>query len=179
MKIKTLLCLLFVVLVTNGASCVNEGFLVAVDFPVQTTFNINPGSNTAFGGAVVVKIADQLGSAYQANVAKVRYYDIRVGVSGMYSGSVNGSCFVNGAKLLDFSGQWADFTTPQSLLGSSTHVTPQTTGSNLLLSILNSLDTNPNATLTLSSSGNMSQGPVPAGLAVIVTIYAQADSQVK
>jgi hypothetical protein len=31
----------------------------------------------------------------------------------------------------------------------------------------------------LSSSGDMSQGPVSSGLSITVTIYAQADSQVK
>jgi hypothetical protein len=184
MKIKTLLYLLLVVLVTNGSSCVNDGFLIAVDFPIQSTFNINAGPSTAFGGTVTVKVTDQLGSAYRDNIKNVRYFDIRVAVSGAYTGSMSGSCFVknslgNNVKFLDFSGLWSDFTTPQTILGGSTHVTPQTAGTTELMNILNSLSYNPQASAVLSASGNVSQGPVPAGLSVTVTIYAQADSQVK
>jgi hypothetical protein len=179
MKLKTVLYLLLIVLVTNGSSCVNDGFLVAVDFPIQSTYNINAGPNTAFAGSKVVQLTGQLASSYQNNIKNARYYDIRVSVSGPYAGSMSGSCFVNNVKLLDFSGLWSDFTTPQSLLGGSTHVTPQTAGTNELLRVLNSLSINPAATVTLTSSGNVSQGPVPAGLSVTVIIYAQVDSQVK
>ena len=179
MKIKTLLYLLLVVLVTIGASCVNDGFLIAVDFPIQSTYNINAGPNTGFGGTVTVKATDKLGTAYQDNIKNVRYFDIRVAVNGAYTGSVSGSSFVNGKKLLDFSGLWSDFSTPQSLLGSSTHITPQAAGTTELVNVLNSLSTKPQATVVLSANGNVSQGPVPAGLSVTVTIYAQADSQVK
>lgn len=179
MKIKTFLGLLLVVLVTSGASCVNDGYLIAVDFPIQSSYGINPGPNTSFGGAVIATVSDQLGSSYRNNVQNVRYYDIRVGVNGAYAGSVTGSCFVNNVKLLDYSGQWSDFLTPQSLLGGSPHVTPQTAGINELVRVLNSLPVNPAATMTLSSTGNMSQGPVPAGLSVTVTILAQADTQIK
>lgn len=179
MNLKILLSLLFVVLVTSGASCVNDGFLIAVDFPIQSTYNINAGPNTNFGGAVTVKVTDQLGTEYQNNIKNVRYFDIRVSMAGSYSGSTSGSCFINGKKFLDFSGLWSDFATPQSLLGSSPHITPQTVGATEILNVLNSLSYNPQATAVLSASGNMSQGPVPAGLSVTVTIYAQADTQVK
>jgi hypothetical protein len=179
MKIKTLLYLLLVVLVTNGSSCVNDGFLIAVDFPIQSTYSINPGPNTNFGGAVTVKVTDQLGAAYKDNIKNVRYFDIRVSTSGTYAGSTSGSCFVNGTKFLDFSGLWSDFATPQSLLGSSTHITPQAAGTTAIMNLLSSLSYNPQATAVLSASGNVSQGPVPAGLSITVTVYAQADSQVK
>lgn len=179
MNLKILLALLLVALVTNGASCVNDGFLIAVDFPIRSTYNINAGPNTAFGGQVIVKVSEQLGSSYRNNLQSARYYDIRVSMSGAYAGNVSGTAYINSQRLLDYSGQWLDFETPQSLLGGSPHVIPQTAGINELVRILNSLQANPEATITLSSTGNMSQGPVPAGLSVTVTIYAQADTQVK
>ena len=179
MNTKIILFFLFVALATTGSTCINDGFQVAVNFPITYCGNINAGSNLAFGGSQSIKISDQIGSAYRDNIKNARYYDVRVRVNGAYTGSVSGSGYINGLKLLDFSGQWADFLTPQSLLGSSTHVTPQAAGSAELLRVLNSLTANPNATITLSASGSVSQAPVPAGLSVCIDIYAQADTEVK
>jgi len=179
MNTKIVLFFLFAVLATTGSTCINDGFQVAVNFPLTYCGNIIAGSNPAFSGSQTIKISDQVGEAYRDNIKNGRYYDVRVRVNGPYAGSVSGSGYVNGLKLLDFSGQWSDFLTPQSLLGSSTHVTPQAAGSAELLRVLNSLATNPNATITLSANGSVSQVPVPAGLSVCIDIYAQVDSEVQ
>ena len=83
-----------------------------------------------------------------AKSRSARYYDIRVSVIGTYSGNVNGTATIrkdNGvaSPLLTFSGSWADFQTPQSLLGSSPHITPQPAGIAVLVSALNAFTTNP------------------------------------
>lgn len=178
MKTKIVLCLLFVGMMTTGASCVNENAVVSVDFPISYQYAINPGSNTTFNESKTVIVTDQVADSYRDKIQNARYYDVRVWVSGAYTGSVTGSGYVNNMKLIDFSGQWSDFTSPQSLLGSSTHITLQPQGKAELLRVLGLVSSSPQTTLTVSATGSVSQGPVPSGLSIHIDIYAQADSQI-
>jgi hypothetical protein len=178
MKTKIVLCFLFVGLMTTGASCVNENAVVSVDFPVNYQYAINPGPNTTFNQSQTVIVTDQVAASYRDKIKNARYYDVRVWVSGAYTGSVTGSGYINNIKLLDFSGLWSDFSTPQSLLGNSTHITLQPQGKAELLRILGLVSSSPQTTLTGSAIGSVSQGPVPSGLSIHIDIYAQADSQI-
>jgi hypothetical protein len=185
MKTKVWLLLLVVLLATTGSTCINDGFLVAVNLPIQACFAITPGPTlnwtpTDPGQPVVVKLGDQIDASYLDNIKNVRYYDIKVSVKGTYAGSVSGIAYINNTPLLTYSGAWSDFAAGQSLLGSSTHITPQSGGITTLLASLNLLKTNPATTVALSSSGSLAgQTPVPAGLSVCVEILAQVDAEVK
>jgi hypothetical protein len=178
MKTKIVLCFLFAALATMGANCVNEDALVSVNFPVGHTFNINPGPTTTFDESKTIVVAEEVPEVYRNKIKNARYYDVRLWVSGAYSGSVTGSAYVNGVKLMDFSGSWADFTTPQSLLGSSPRIILQAAGKAELVRVLAAVTQNPMTILTLRGVGSVSQGPVPAGLSVRIEIDAQADSEI-
>ena len=103
MKTNIVLCFLFVALMTTGSDCVNKDALVAVNFPISFQYDINPGTNTTFNETKTVVVTDSVASSYRDKIQNASYYDIRVWVSGSYTGSVTGSGFVNGKKLLDFS----------------------------------------------------------------------------
>lgn len=179
MKMKLVLAALLIVLLNTGSSCVNDGFLVAVNLPISHTWAINGGSSTNFSGSTTtITLANQIDASYSDKIQGARYYDIRVSVGGAYSGNVNGTAYINGTPLLTFSGSWADFQTPQSLLGASPHVTPQTAGVVVLVNALNTFKSNPSTVVTLSANGSLSQGPVPNGLTITVEILAQVDAQV-
>jgi len=179
MKMKLLLAGLLIVLLNTGSSCINDGIVVAVNLPISHTWNVNSGTNTNFSGSSTpIVLANQIDGSYKDKVKGARYYDIRVSVGGTYSGNVSGTAYINGIPLLTFNGSWTDFKTPQSLLGSSTHVTPQTAGVAALVSALNNFTSNSSTTVTLSANGNLTQSPVPAGLTVTVEIFAQIDAQV-
>jgi hypothetical protein len=179
MNMKIVLAGLLVVLMTTGSQCINDGFLVAVNLPISKTWAINPGPTTTFGGsATAIVLANQLDASYKDKVKNARYYDIRVSVGGTYAGNVNGTASINGTRLLSFSGSWANFQTPQSLLGSSSHITPDPAGVAVLVSALNAFSTNPAQVVSLSANGSLSQGPVPSGLTFTVEILAQVDAEV-
>lgn len=179
MKMKLVLAGLLIVLLNTGSSCINDSILVAVNLPISHTWSINGGNNTSFSGSTTsIVLADQIDASYSDKIQSARFYDIRVSVGGAYSGNVNGTASINGTPLLTFNGSWADFQTPQSLLGSSPHVTPQTAGVAVLVNALNSFKTNPSTVVQLSAIGSVSQGPVPNGLSVTVEILAQVDAQV-
>lgn len=185
MKTKILMLFLLGILATTGSTCINDGFLVAVNLPIQACFNINAGPNLNWtpsdpGQPVVIRLSDLIDASYLDKIKNVRYYDLKVSVKGSYTGSASGICYINSIPLLTFSGTWADFTTGQSLLGSSTHITPQATGVTELMRVLNLFKTTSTTTVSFSSSGSLSgQSPVPSGLSVCFEIFAQADAEIK
>jgi hypothetical protein len=179
MKMKLVLAGLLILLLNTGSSCINDGFLLSVNLPISHTWKINGGSNTNFTGSTqAIFLADQIDESYRDNIKGARYYDIRVSTGGTYSGNVAGTAYINGTPLLSFNGSWADFRTPQSLLGTSPHVTPQAAGVAVLVHALNSFSSNASTQVTLSADGKMSQAPVPDGLTLTVEVLAQADAQI-
>ncbi len=180
MKTKILLVFLLGVLATTGSTCINDGFLVAVNLPMEMCLAINPGSNPSFSGSQTIKLSDQVDASYLDKIKNARFYDLKVHVTGTYTGTIyNGKCYVNGKKLLDFTGGWADFATPQSLVGGSTFITRDTTGLKELVAVLNQFKTQPNTTVTLAGEGVLSPTPIPSGLSVCLEIFAQVDAEVK
>jgi len=180
MKTKALLLLLLGVLATTGSTCINDGFLIAVNLPMSGCFAINPGPNLNFSGSVTIRLSEQIDVSYIDDISSVRYYDIRVSTLGTYTGSVSGIGYINNIPLVTYSGQWSDFATPQSLLQNSPRIQTQQAGLNEVLRVLNQFKTDPNTSAVLSSTGSLAgQSPVPAGLSVCIEILAQVDVKVQ
>ena len=180
MKTKILLVFLLGILATTGSTCINDGFLVSVNLPMEMCIAVKPGPDPTFGGSQTIKLADQVDASYLEKIKNARFYDLKVHVTGTYTGTIyNGKFYVNGKKLLDFAGAWTNFTTPQSLVGGSTFVTRDTTGLKELVAVLNQFKTQPNTAVTLSGDGVLGTTPVPSGLSLCVEIFAQVDADVK
>lgn len=183
MKTKALLLLLVGILATTGSTCIQEGFLVSVNVPIKATFPINGGPNLVFSGSQTIKLSDLIDASYVDNLKNVRYFDVRISTTGTYNGTVFVTGSIDGSELIKTKNSptpWSDLATPQSLLGGSTKFDFQTAGLTQLMNKLNQFKSDPNTTITLAANGTLSgQTPVPSGLALVVEIYAQADSEVK
>jgi hypothetical protein len=183
MKTKALLLLLIGILATTGSTCIQDGFLVSVNVPIKATFPINAGPNLVFSGSQTIKLSDLIDASYVDNLKNVRYFDVRISTTGTYNGTVFVTGSIDGSELIKTKNTptpWSDLATPQSLLGGSTKFDFQTAGLTQLMVKLNQFKSNPNTTVTLSANGTLSgQTPVPSGLALVVEIFAQADSEVK
>jgi hypothetical protein len=183
MKTKILLVFLLGILATTGSTCINDGFLVAVNLPIEACVDINSGPNLIFAGSQMITLGDQIDVSYQNNIKSARFYDVRVSTKGTYNGTLYIEGKIDGVNLVKTKTNpwpWADFATPQSLLGKSEKFTVDSLGLQQLVLKLNQLKTNPNTTVTLSASGVLSgQSPVPSGLSVCLEILAQVDAEVK
>lgn len=175
---KSLLIVSTVVLIalsTMGSSCVNSPFLIAVNLdPLEGCYPVNSGNGTINTG-ITVNLAELVDETYRENIKDARLYDIRVYVTGAYGGSVSGQAFINGQLLLTFSGNWSAFSTPQTLLGRSTHITPQAAG---IAELMRVIKVRPLGMVTLSATGQVTPSPYPAGTQVCIEVYAQADAEV-
>ncbi len=183
MKTKALLLLLIGILATTGSTCINDGFLVSVNVPIKATFPITAGPNLVFSGTQTIKLADLIDASYVDNLKNVRYFDVRISTTGTYNGTVFVTGSIDGSELIKTKNSptpWSDLATPQSLLNGSTKFDFQAAGLTQLMNKLNAFKSNPATTVTLAANGTLSgQTPVPSGLALVVEIYAQADSEVK
>ncbi len=180
MKTKLLLVFLLGILATTGSTCIQDGFVVAVNLPLDLCVDINPGNDPTFSGSQTIRLSDQIDASYLDKIKNARYYDVQVQVKGDFSGNIyNGKCYVDNKKLLDFAGTWNEFKTSQSLLGGSTLIKTDTTGLNALLNALNRFKTQPSTTVVLSGDGVLGgQATIPAGLSVCLRILAQVDAEV-
>lgn len=183
MKTKALLLLLIGILATTGSTCIQDGFLVSVNVPIKATFPINAGPNLVFSGSQVIKLSDLIDASYIDNLKSIRYFDVRISTTGTYNGTVFVTGSIDGSELIKTKNTptpWSDLATPQSLLTGTTKFDFQAAGLTQLMTKLNQFKSNPNTTVTLSANGTLSgQTPVPDGLALVVEIFAQADSEVK
>ncbi len=186
MKTMTfVLVTLLAALASVGFNCINDSFTVAVNLPLTFDINVNPGPTGSKGGTpVTVRLADQIDNSYVNKLQAVRFYDIRVSTVGTYSGTItNGVLTIDGIKILDFQGTWNQFNTPQSILGSSTLVTPNFApggGVSHLIDLLNQFKSNSGVQTTLNGSCTIQDqsGQVPAGLMVHFEILSQVDANV-
>jgi hypothetical protein len=182
MKTKVLLVFLLGILATTGSTCINDGFLVAVNLPIEQCFSINAGPTLGFGGSIVIKLADEIDASYLDDIKSVRFYDIRVRTTGTYNGTVNVEGKIDGVSLVKTTAAWpwSDFATPQSLLGGSTKLTFDSLGVKQIVTKLNQFKTDPNTTITLSTIGTLAGlSPVPSGLGICLEILAQVDAEVE
>lgn len=183
MKTKILLVFLLGILATTGSTCINDGFLVAVNLPIEACVSINEGPNLIFAGSQPIRLADQIDVSYVDNIKSARFYDVRVRTKGTYNGTVYLEGKVDGVDLVKTKTSpwpWSDFATAQSLLGNSNKFTVDSAGVRQLTLKLNQFKTDPTTVITLSASGTLAgQSPVPAGLSVCLEILAQVDAEVK
>ncbi|HSQ76264.1 MAG TPA: hypothetical protein VLT13_11940 [Bacteroidota bacterium] len=182
MKTNVLLLLLVGLLATTGSTCINDGFLVAVNLPIKATFNITAGPNLAFSGSYNVKLVDQIDGSYLENIKNARFYDVRLSTTGTYNGTVYLVGNIDGKQLVTVKNQpWSSFATPQSLIAGSKLMEIDSVGLNQVGKRLAEFKAAPQGTVVvLSANGTLSgQSPVPSGLALVVEILAQVDAEVK
>lgn len=181
MKTKIVLLALFVALATMGFECINSPFNVSLNLdPFSKCFDINPGGTVNFGGSVSIDPRGLIDDSFEDKIQDARIYDITVQATGPFTGNVtNGQVTINGIPILTYSGTWANFSTPQSILGRSAFITPQRGG---ILELVRVLKLRPLQAVTLASIGTLTGGgvpPVPSGLGVCVKVYAQVDGSVE
>jgi hypothetical protein len=161
----------------NLVLCIVDDAEVSLDLKFEGCYNINPGPNVAYGGSTSVN-ADSLLGDFKDKVKKARPFDIRVRVTGAFGGNVTGGVArINGIPILTYGGAWSSFSTPQSLLGRSPFIQPQSAGIAELVRVL--LLPPPRPPVVLSSTGTLTGGgvpPVPAGLGLCIEVYTQADA---
>lgn len=175
---QSILLIVFLALATTGSSCINENFLVALNYLFPTCVSINSGPNLMYDGSETVILGNYVDPSYLDKMRSARYYDIRVTTKGTYNGSVFGEVFIEGVKFVTYNGQWSAFTTPQSVL-TSRLITRNDAGIATLIAKLDEFVKNKTAVATIRNTGTLTgQSPVPAGLSVCVEILAQVDAEV-
>lgn len=179
MKARILLSVLFVGLTTMGFDCVND-YLLAVNIDVAGTYNISAGSNPSFDGCVTFRASDYLDQSYET-LKNARIYDIKVSTLGSFpGGTVRGDIQVKiGATrttILSFSGRWADFNTPQSLVTAAPPIITRPTSSSAgLIALVNAVTNRQDFELCVANSNITT--PVPNGLAVKLEVFGQVDGK--
>jgi hypothetical protein len=177
---NVLLCAgLVLLLATTGSTCINDEIVVPVNVgPILASFPINSGPQTTFSGLITMRLDSLIDASYLGSIKGAQVYDIKVYVTGIYpSGTINTTTVaVNLKPLMTFSGSWAAFKTPQSLLGGSTLITTNAAGLNELISILT--NGTPSTAFTLAAAGSVTPGPVPEGLKVNIELYMQINTDV-
>ena len=176
MKTKFLLGMTFVAMTTMGFDCINDPIIVSLNLePFTACYDID---STTYDRFVTIRPEDFIDDSYLKKIADARVYNITVEARGSFDGSItDGVVTINGEPLLTYSGTWANFSTPQSLLGSSPYIHPQGRGISVLIDVLKQMQP-----FTLKSRGRLTGGgvpPVPSGLSVCVNVYTQADANAK
>lgn len=173
MKARIIVMMLFVGLMTTGFDCINDDALFSVNISdLSGTYNITGGNNAAYGGSVAITADQYLDIGFDNVVLNnVRIYDILVSTNGSYGGNVSGTVEVNGVQILGYSGSWAAFNTPQSLV-TSPLITRNVAGITALVNAIRNKQQ-----ITLAASGNVSQIPVPNGLSITVQVLGQVDAE--
>lgn len=172
---------LVVALSTMGFECINDPIIVSVNMdPLTKCYAINSGANPNFSGSATIDPNDLVNESFRDKISDARVYDITVRATGTFGGSVsNGVVTINGHTILTYSGTWSDFSTEQSLVRGSSHIQKGADGIQELLRVLRQ---RPLQSVVLASSGSLSGGgvpPVPSGLGLCVSIYAQIDANAK
>jgi hypothetical protein len=172
-KLKSLALVAAMAMTGLGAECfsITDPFVVSVNLQdVSDTLDITPGATDFDPGCRTINPADYLGQSYDL-VSGARLVDVKVQTIGQFGGTVSGAeVRVNDVELLSFSGTWNAFNTEQSLLSNSSLLSLNPAGvTTLETAIENRLP------LTVCHAGAFSE-PTPAGLRVVVTVFAQVDA---
>lgn len=170
---------LVAVLATTGATCINEDIVVPVNVtPLSASVALGSGSTTTFNGSVTFTLGSLIDEDYLGDVSGVQVYDIKIYVTGDYTGGkVNTStASVNGKTLFTFAGDWSAFKTPQSILGGSTLITTNAAGVSELVSIFSQGSSA--TSFSIAASGSVTPSPVPSGLRLNMEVYLQANAKV-
>ena len=161
-----------------AASCfsITDPFVVAVNVKdIKATYNVTPGTVTFDPGCITKNPADYIGSNF--NVAGGgQLVDVIVKTNGTFAGNItNGQIRVGGSPqalqtLVTYSGSWAAFNTPQSLLQHNTTMTLNQTGVSTLKSLIQ--NTSP---IVICHGGALSQAAV-SGMSIDLSIFAQVNA---
>jgi len=172
MRMKTIafLAVILAAFATLGFSCINDGFVISVNIEgITGTFEINQG-NGSFNDCITVNSDVYLDVDYD-NLKNVRIYDVRVSTIGNYTGNVTGTATVNGVNVLQFSGPFAYFNTPRSIL-SDPNITKNNAG---LLALRQAIEAK--ASVRLCGVGSATPSPFPAGQSVKIEVLGQVDAE--
>lgn len=169
---------LVVALSTMGFECINDPIIVSVNIdPLNQCYGINEGSTTTYSDSVTINLGTLVNDAFNDKISNARVYDITIRVTGTYTGSIsNGLVMINGDSLLTYQGTWSDFSTEQSLVRQSPHITKVNLG---IQGLGRLLQQRPLPSVVLKSSGSLSGGTVPQGLGLCINVYAQIDANAK
>ena len=161
-----------------AAECfeITDPFVVAVNVKdVKNTYNVTPGTVAFDPGCITKNPVDYIDGNF--NVAGGgQLVDIIVKTNGTFAGNIiNGQVRIGGSTqalqtLATYSGSWAAFNSPQSLLQHSTTMNLNANGVNTLLSLIQ--NTSP---IVICHSGAFSQA-AGTGLSIDVTIFAQVNA---
>src|SRR5512139_1824109 len=155
MKSRILALAVIVLFATGGWDCYNEDFIIPLDVKIPASFNINPSPATSFNQGTTVTVGTYIDETDEENLTGGRLVDVQVWIVGTYDGTVSGTASINGQPLLTFSGTGTNFSTPQSLLGKSSFISPLTPGIDELNALLAGVT--PNTTFQVSAQGTLSQ----------------------
>jgi hypothetical protein len=161
-----------------AASCfsITDPFVVAVNVKdIKSTYNVTPGTVTFDPGCITKNPADYIDANF--NVAGGgQLVDIIVKTNGTFAGNINsGQIRIGGSPqalqtLATYSGSWAAFNTPQSLLQHNTTMNLNQSGVATLKSLIQ--NTSP---IVICHGGSFSQA-AGAGMSIDVTIFAQVNA---
>ncbi len=183
MKARIVLVAVLLALSTVGSSCIREGFLIPVNLTIDQCYPQIQGQAGPFNMEYTIALSPLVDASLRKDVKAVRFYDMKISTTGAYNGIVAVQVYVNNILLASIGGPpnnatavpWSTFSTPQSLLGSSPYIKASSDGVTVLVSALNQLVQNQNASLTLRATGVTAGAALPAGLSVCLEILAQAD----
>jgi hypothetical protein len=177
-RLKNTALVVLVAMSGLAAECfeITDPFVVAVNVKdIKNTYNVTPGTTTFAPGCVTKNPADYIDSNFDiANGAQL--VDIIVQTNGTFAGNINGGQVRIGGStqalqvLVNYSGPWSAFNTPQSLLQNSTAMTLNQAGVTTLLSLIE--NTSP---IVICHSGAFSQAAT-AGMSIDISIFAQVNA---
>ena len=152
-----------------GSSCIVESPSIAVNIDSLVVLIAVPAGtpDPTFSGNKDILPSDYVNQDF-STIQGVRVYDVRLQTIGTYTGSAAGAAQVNGAHLADFSGNWSDFNTEQSVL-TSPDFTLDPAGVSALVTAVTG-----NQTINLAASGTVT-GPAASGLQVKLRVLGQLD----
>ena len=161
-----------------AASCfsITDPFVVAVNVKdIKNTYNVTPGTVTFDPGCITKNPSDYIDANF--NVAGGgQLVDVIVKTNGTFAGNINnGLVRIGGSPqalqtLVTYSGSYAAFNTPQSLLQHNTTMTLNQSGVATLKSLIQ--NTSP---IVICHSGAFSQA-AGTGMSIDVTIFAQVNA---
>jgi hypothetical protein len=168
----------FVAMSGMAAQCmtITSPLVVSVNVKdIKDTYNVTPGTINFDPGCKVKNSADYIDSKYNVSGGG-RLVDVIVKVNGPYTGQIVGGQIRIGAApgsvqtLATYSGPWASFSTPQSLIQNNVTMTLNPGGVNLLLSLVQ------NQQSVYICHGGAFSPAINSGNSIDVTIYAQVNA---
>lgn len=172
-RLQSLALATAIAVVGSAAQCfsVTDPFMVSVNVrDLGTTYDIAPGTTSFDPSCTTVIPQEYLGGDFDL-IAGARLVDITVRTEGAFAATVNNAgVSVDGTPLVSYNGSWEAFHTERSLLKDPSLVTTNEAGVSALLDAVERRQP-----VTVCQTGSFSQ-PAPAGLRVVVNVFAQVDA---